>query len=69
MARKLKGGEVSDSLSKRISQRVEELKKNGIFPTLAIVRLGEKPEDMSYERGAMKRAVQLGITVRQFVFD
>ena len=45
------------------------MKKRGIFPTLAIVRLGENPEDMAYERGAVKRA-ELGITVKgQFVYD
>lgn len=69
MTELLRGKAVSDSLSEKTSKKVNELKKRGIFPTLAIVRLGENPEDMAYERGAVKRAFELGITVRQFVYD
>lgn len=69
MAEILKGKDVSDSLSERTAEKVGELKKHGIFPTLAIVRLGENPGDVAYERGAVKRAFELGITVRQFVYD
>ena len=38
----------------------------GVVPTLAIVRVGERPEDLSYERGAVKRCEKVGIAVRQF---
>ena len=48
MAELLRGKAVSDSLSEKTSKKVNELKKRGIFPTLAIVRLGENPEDMAY---------------------
>lgn len=48
----LKGAEVSAKIKERV---VEDLKKlDGLVPTLAIVRVGEKPDDMSYERGAKK---------------
>ena len=69
MTEVLKGKAVSRSLTEKTLKKVEVLKKEGIFPTLAMVRLGEKPEDLSYERGAMKRAVESGIMVRQFVYD
>lgn len=69
MTKILKGKSVADSLMKKISKQVEELKTHGVFPTLAIVRLGDNPQDIAYERGAVKRAFQLGITVRQFVYD
>ncbi len=45
----------------------EELTAQGIQPTLAIVRVGERPDDLSYERGACKRAEALGIAVRKFL--
>ncbi len=69
MTKILKGKDVSKSLAKKTAEKVEKLKKRGIFPTLAIVRMGENPEDMAYERGAVKRAFEMGITVRQFVYD
>ena len=67
MAKLLLGKEVSDSLAEQLKQRAEALKAEGIEPTLAIIRLGENPGDLSYERGAMKRAEALGVGVRSVV--
>ncbi len=39
----------------------------GISPTLAIVRVGERAEDLSYERGACKRCEMIGISVKHFI--
>lgn len=36
-------------------------------PTLAIVRCGERPDDLSYEKGATKRAEALGVAVEKFL--
>ena len=69
MAELLKGKAVADSLTAQSAQKVEELKAKGITPTLAIVRLGENPGDLSYEKGALKRAEKTGIAVKQFVFE
>jgi methylenetetrahydrofolate dehydrogenase (NADP+)/methenyltetrahydrofolate cyclohydrolase len=38
-----------------------------VEPTLAIVRVGEREDDLSYERGATMRCEGLGIGVRMFV--
>ncbi len=38
-------------------------------PQLAIMRAGERPDDLSYERGACKRAELVGVAVRNLVFD
>jgi methylenetetrahydrofolate dehydrogenase (NADP+)/methenyltetrahydrofolate cyclohydrolase len=67
MARSLGGTEVVDALNGRIAEQVEELKARGVVPTLAIVRLGERGDDISYERGATKRATQLGVAVKSTV--
>ena len=64
----LKGAPVAGAITRRNVQAVEELKNRGIEPTLAIIRLGEKPGDLSYEKGAMKRADKTGVKVKQFVF-
>ncbi|MCI8366785.1 MAG: bifunctional 5,10-methylenetetrahydrofolate dehydrogenase/5,10-methenyltetrahydrofolate cyclohydrolase [Eggerthellaceae bacterium] len=67
MADLLLGKPVGDGLSEATAAQVEELKERGVQPTLAIVRVGERPDDLSYERGACKRAEALGIEVRKFV--
>jgi methylenetetrahydrofolate dehydrogenase (NADP+)/methenyltetrahydrofolate cyclohydrolase len=64
MAQILKGGDVAAALSEEISLSVIAFKENGIEPTLAIVRLGERPDDISYERGAVKRAEKVGVSTR-----
>lgn len=69
MAELLKGKAVADSLTEKNKAKVEELKKAGIVPTLGIIRLGENPSDLSYERGALKRAEQTGVEVRKFVYE
>ena len=63
MATIWKGTEVNSGLNARIMKDVEALKARGITPTLAIVRVGERPDDLSYERGAVKRAEALGVAV------
>lgn len=69
MAELLKGKAVADSLTEKNKAKAEELKKAGIVPTLGIIRLGENPSDLSYERGALKRAEQTGVEVRKFVYE
>ena len=67
MAKLLLGKEVTAALNAKLISRVEALKQAGIQPTLAIVRVGENPSDLSYERGARKRGAELGVEVRQCV--
>jgi methylenetetrahydrofolate dehydrogenase (NADP+)/methenyltetrahydrofolate cyclohydrolase len=63
----LRGNEVVGALNERIAAEVEALKARGVVPTLAIVRVGERGDDISYERGAAKRAAALGVEVRSLV--
>ncbi len=69
MAKILTGKEVIDSLNEELRERSKALEEGGVTPTLGIVRLGERPDDMAYERGALKRAENTGVSVQQFVFD
>lgn len=66
MAKLLLGKEVNEKLNARIIAQCEALKARGVEPTLAIVRCGERPDDLSYERGATKRAETLGVAVKKF---
>lgn len=67
MADQLRGLPVANALTEQLVTRVEALKAKGIVPTLAIVRVGEREDDLSYERGALKRCEKVGLGVRQFV--
>ena len=67
MATLLTGKPVVDRLAQELAPRIEALGRAGIVPALAIVRMGERPDDLSYERTAQKRAESLGIAVRPFV--
>jgi len=68
MAELLKGKDVVDSLNAELSAEIEVLKSEGTVPTLGIMRVGERPDDLSYERGALKRAEKVGMEVRQYIF-
>ena len=68
MAEILKGSLVASAINERTSAAVEELKSMGVSPTLCIVRVGERPDDLSYERGAEKRAAAVGISVVKRLF-
>ena len=67
MAEILKGAAVSNSLIEQMQRDVADLKARGIEPTLAILRVGEKDSDLSYERGAVKRCSQVGVAVKSVV--
>ena len=67
MAKLLLGKEVTDALNEKLMERTAALKERGIIPTLAIVRCGANPSDLSYEKGATKRAELIGINVQKFV--
>ena len=43
------------------------LKEKGVTPTLGIVRVGERGDDLSYERGAVKRCETLGVAYEKFL--
>ena len=67
MAELWKGAPVAAALTERLCGQAERLQARGISPTLAIVRVGERSEDLSYERGACKRCEMIGISVKHFI--
>ncbi|MGI6011083.1 MAG: bifunctional 5,10-methylenetetrahydrofolate dehydrogenase/5,10-methenyltetrahydrofolate cyclohydrolase [Ruminococcus sp.] len=67
MARQLLGKEVTAALNERIKSDVDKLKEKGVTPVLGIVRVGERPDDLSYERGAVKRCETLGVEYEKFL--
>ncbi len=67
MAELWKGAPVAAALSERTAADAAALKERGIFPTLAILRVGERDDDLSYERGAMKRCEKVGVAVKNVI--
>lgn len=64
----LKGAPVASAINEKMKEDVVVLREKSVVPTLAIVRVGERPDDLSYERGAMKRCASVGVEVRNIVF-
>lgn len=64
MAKLLKGKDVVENLNRKLIEKVNELNTKRINPTLAILRVGEKADDLSYERGAIKRCQLVGVDVK-----
>ena len=67
MAQLLSGREVSAAMNEELKKRTGVLMQKGITPTLAVIRVGENPGDLAYERGAKKRCDQTGIRLKSYV--
>ncbi len=68
MARILKGGEVASAISEKLKNEAAALKEAGVIPKLAVMRVGDRADDISYERGLTKRCAGIGIEVQSVVF-
>ena len=67
MAMILKGAPVVAAMNEANATRCEALKAKGITPTLAVVRVGAREDDLSYERGVTARCGKVGVAVRQYL--
>lgn len=63
----LKGSQVVAALNQAIQEKLPLFEGN--LPHLAIVRVGERPDDLSYQRGAVKRMETIGLRCSCFSFD
>ena len=66
MAELLKGAAVAAAVTERLQPEVAALKARGVEPCLALVRVGERPDDVYYEKSAVKRCEKVGVTARRF---
>ena len=62
MSKLLKGAEVAAAICEKLVGRVETLKSHDITPTLAMIRIGARPDDIFYENAAVKRLEKVGAT-------
>lgn len=66
MAQIWKAAPVVEALAEETDRLVAQVTAQGITPQLAIVRVGNRPDDISYERGACKRCEARGIAATTF---
>ena len=64
-AKILYGSEVVAKIDEQTKRDISFLNKNDITPCLAILRIGMRPDDISYEKTAIKRCEKLGIAVKK----
>lgn len=62
----LKGLPVANAINGKLTEQMKEIK--GALPHLAIIRVGERPDDCSYERGATKKMEKIGARCTSFIF-
>lgn len=67
MAELFKGAPVAAAINARTEAAIKELKENGVYPTLAILQVGQKPENLAYANSAKKRCAALGIVSKDIV--
>ncbi len=66
MTQILKGAPAANALYEKTEKISESLAEAGIHPSLAIIRVGENPDDISYENSACRQAGKAGVTVLRF---
>lgn len=68
MAEALKGKAVADAMKEELIKKVEAIKGKGIIPTLGIIRVGARPDDLFYEGGAKKTCDSIGMAYEVFEY-
>ncbi|MDR1787315.1 MAG: bifunctional 5,10-methylenetetrahydrofolate dehydrogenase/5,10-methenyltetrahydrofolate cyclohydrolase [Treponema sp.] len=61
----LKGAPAAAALLEKLESRIANLARRGVVPALAILSVGERPDDRAYARSVRAKAEGLGIRVRE----
>ena len=64
---RLTGLPVANAINEKLMEQVKSIE--GPLPHLAIIRVGERPDDCSYERGAVKKMDKVGVRCTTYTFD
>jgi len=60
-AKRMLGKDMVSSIKEELAGKISDLEENGVTPRLDVIRVGERGEDLAYERGARKRLESFGI--------
>ncbi|KOR25487.1 bifunctional 5,10-methylenetetrahydrofolate dehydrogenase/5,10-methenyltetrahydrofolate cyclohydrolase [Clostridium sp. L74] len=66
MTKILYGNEVALKIKEDLNLRIDKLKEKNIIPKLAILRMGNKQDDISYERSIIKNCEKLNIETKVY---
>lgn len=66
MAKILYGNPVADQIRKEMKQIIEIQKEKGDDVILAVLRAGDRPDDMAYEQRILKNCLDLGIIAERY---
>jgi methylenetetrahydrofolate dehydrogenase (NADP+)/methenyltetrahydrofolate cyclohydrolase len=66
MTKVLTGQPVVQALKEHIRNEVFLLEAKGITPTMGIIRVGKRPDDIAYEKSIIKNCKSVGIQVKVF---
>ena len=69
MATLLKGAQAAAAMNERTAARAAALTARRIVPTLAVVRMGAREDDLSYERGVINRCAKVGVAVKPYLLE
>ena len=69
MATLLKGAQAAAAMNEKTAARAAALTARGIVPTLAVVRMGAREDDLSYERGVINRCAKVGVAVKPYLLE
>ena len=69
MATLLKGAQAAAAMNEKTAARAAALTAGGIVPTLAVVRMGAREDDLSYERGVINRCAKVGVAVKPYLLE
>ncbi len=66
MSQILKGKIVASKIKEDMINKISNLNKDNIYPTIGIVRLGQNPSDISYEKSIIKSSEAIGVKSKVF---
>lgn len=67
MTHVLYGKPVVMEMNTQMLKKVEVLKQQNVIPTLATLRVGNRGDDIAYEKGIVKRCEAVGIAVKKII--
>ena len=68
MEKILKGMPAAKAMDEKTKENVELLVSKNVYPTLGILRIGERKDDVAYENATIKRCQKLGINIKRMSF-
>lgn len=67
MAILLKGAAAAAALADQTAVRAKDLLDKGVQPKLAIIRVGERPNNLAYEKSAIKFCDKTGVAYQRYI--